>query len=203
MTVLDQASGPDFRRLLAQKAWFELTAAVRARFDHPAASRAYPGSMAVRASAFGWLLAQVCRLVGTPVAPWVGEAVPVNVRVWVDGDGALVWDRTYVFGGRGPILVTSRKLMNHKGELLEIARGGLGMKLLASVEDGALCFRSTHYFWMLRGIEIAIPSLATPGQAEVIHRDVGGGRFTFSMRFVHPWAGETLFQSGTFEDPRP
>ena len=48
-----------------------------------------------------------------------------------------------------------------------------------------------------------IPLLITPGHVDVVHRDEGKGRFTLSMRFTHPWAGETLFQSGTFEDPRP
>jgi hypothetical protein len=76
------------------------------------------------------------------------------------------------------------------------------MRLIASVEAGALRFRSRGYFWMLAGVPIPIPALLTPGEADVIHGDEGGGRFTFAMRFTHPWAGETLFQSGIFEDPK-
>ncbi|HZZ36068.1 MAG TPA: DUF4166 domain-containing protein, partial [Caulobacteraceae bacterium] len=106
------------------------------------------------------------------------------------------------FAARPPTLITSRKLVSRRGALLEIARGGLGMRLIASVEAGALRFRSRGYFWMLAGVPIPIPALLTPGEADVIHGDEGGGRFTFAMRFTHPWAGETLFQSGIFEDPK-
>jgi hypothetical protein len=191
---------PDFRVLVGEAAWAELPPAVGARFAADD-ERTYPGTMQVRASPFGALIAHLCRLVGTPVAPWTGEAVAVSVRVWTDDDGALVWDRTYAFAGRAPLLVSSRKLVNRKGELMEVARGGLGMRLAATVEAGVLHFRSTGYFWRLWGVCLPIPDLVTPGDADVIHRDEGGGRFTFAMRFVHPLAGETLFQSGIYEDP--
>jgi hypothetical protein len=193
--------GPDFRTLLGEAAWLELPAAVRSRFAAHGEARTYPGAMAVRASPFGWLIAQLCRLVGTPVAPWVGEDVPVSVRVWPASDGGLVWDRTYRFAGRPPILIASRKIMSSRGRLMEIARGGLGMWLTASVEAGVLHFRSTGYFWMLAGVPVPVPDLVTPGVADVVHQDEGGGRFIFAMRFTHPLWGETLFQSGTFEDP--
>ena len=190
---------PDFRALVGDAAWLRLPAAVRARFtDHR--PRTYPGAMDCRASGLGWLIAQACRLIGTPLAPWRGEAVPMDVRVWQDADGALVWDRTYRFAGRAPIEVSSRKLMAGPA-LLEIARGGLGMRLTAGVRDGALVFVSTGYILRLGSVLLPIPGWLTPGRAEVIHRDLGGGAFRFSMRFVHPFAGETIFQSGDFRDP--
>jgi hypothetical protein len=100
-------ASPDFRALVGERGWAELPLAVRARFAHDT-ERTYPGAMTVRATAYGQLLAQVCRLIGTPLAPWTGEAVPVSVRVWLDAAGALVWDRTYRFAGRAPLLVSSR-----------------------------------------------------------------------------------------------
>ncbi|HZZ34327.1 MAG TPA: DUF4166 domain-containing protein, partial [Caulobacteraceae bacterium] len=102
----------DFRALLGEAAWGALPAAVQARFASHVGARTYPGSMTVRASAFGWLIAQACRLIGMPLAPWTGEAVPVSVTVWVDAAGALVWDRTYAFAARPPMLITSRKLVS-------------------------------------------------------------------------------------------
>lgn len=190
---------PDFQALVGDAAWFDLPAAVRARFtDHR--PRIYPGVMDCRSSALGWLIAQACRLIGMPLAPWRGSAVPVDVRVWQAPDRALVWDRAYRFAGRAPILVTSRKLME-RGALLEIARGGLGMRLTARVEGHALVFITDRYILRLGALLIPIPLWLTPGKAEVIHRDLGGGAFRFSMRFVHPLAGETIFQSGDFRDP--
>lgn len=194
----------DFRKLLGRDAWDRLPHAVQVRFGpHAAAglSTIYDGEMLVEASCFGRLVAQVCRLIGTPLAPWTGADVPTSVDVHLDRRGGLVWARTYSFERRAPILVSSTKLMTAQGDLLEVVRGGLGMALTATVEDGALHFRSRHYFASLGPLRIRIPDLMTPGRAHVVHRDVGGGTFRFTMDFHHPWLGRTLFQDGLFRDP--
>jgi hypothetical protein len=192
-------SHPDFRRLVGEAAWAELPPAVRARFTDTAA-RTYQGAMAVRASAAGLVFAQLCRLIGTPLAPGRGEDVPVSVKVFERSDGAMVWDRYYRFGDRRPVKVGSCKKADRRG-LVEVVRGGLGMALDVSVEDHALHFRSRGYFWEVLGLRIPLPGLITPGAAHVFHRDEGRGRFTFGLRFVHPWLGETFWQEGLFEDP--
>jgi hypothetical protein len=193
----------DFPRLLGRQAWASLPAAVQARFGQHAASVStiYAGRMVVAASSFGWLVAQLCRLIGTPLAPWTGPDVPTSVDVHLDSRGGMVWARTYRFDGRAPILVSSTKLMDAAGGLMEVVRGGLGMALTASVEDGALHFRSRYYFASLGGLRLRIPGLLTPGRAHVVHRDEGGGAFTFAMDFRHPLLGLTLFQEGLFHDP--
>ncbi len=194
----------DFPALLGPDAWARLPAAVQHRFAaHPAQglNTVYDGRMVVEASLFGRLVSQVCRLIGTPLAPWTGADVPTSVDVHLDPRGGLVWARTYRFDRRSPVLVSSTKLMTAGGELLEVVRGGLGMALTVSVEDGALHFRSRRYFASLGSLRLPIPDLLTPGRAHVVHRDVGGGRFRFTMDFHHPWFGRTLFQDGVFEDP--
>lgn len=195
----------DFRRLLGADAWNSLPAAVQHRFaPHAAGARlVFEGRMVVSASPFGRLLAQACRLIGTPLAPWTGPDVPTSVDVFLDSRGGLVWARTYRFDGHAPILVSSTKMMDARRGLLEVVRGGLGMALEATVEDGALHFRSCYYFVSLGPLRLRIPSLMTPGSAHVLHRDVGGGAFLFSMDFRHPLLGLTLFQEGVFHDPVP
>jgi len=193
----------DFHRLLGGPAWRSLPYAVQRRFG-PAAHLSpvrYAGEMVVRASAIGWLIAQACRLLGTPLAPWTGEAVPVAVDVYTDAKGALVWDRTYAFQRHRQVKVTSRKMLGRRGELMEVIHGGLGMTLNLTAEDGALHFRSIGYFFQVAGLRMPIPGLLTPGAAHVIHEDQGGGRFRFTLRFAHPLAGETFFQTGLFQDP--
>ncbi|MEO8113471.1 MAG: DUF4166 domain-containing protein [Phenylobacterium sp.] len=193
----------DFRRLVGGPAWRSLPHAVQQRFG-PAAHLTptrYEGEMVVRASRAGWLLAQACRLLGTPLAPWIGEAVPVTVEVHTDARGALVWDRTYGFAGRTPVRVSSRKVLGRSGELMEVIQGGLGMTLVVTVEAGALHFRSTGYFLKVAGLRLPIPGLATPGAAHVIHQDAGDGWFRFTLSFAHRLAGETFFQTGLFRDP--
>lgn len=193
----------DFQTLLGAQ-WEALPAAVQARFGPEACARphAYAGEMRVRANLVGFVMAQLCRLIGTPLAPWRGEAVPVTVDVHTDPHGALVWDRLYRFDGRPPIFVSSRKIVTERG-LVEVVKGGLGMALDLTVEDGALHFRSTGYFLELGHprLRLPIPGWITPGRAHVIHRDEGAGRFRFTLSFAHPLFGETLFQDGMFADP--
>lgn len=198
-----RAGHVDFMRLVGRRAWGELPEAVRARFGADAHRRRtiYAGEMTVRASALGQAFAHACRLIGTPLAPWTGEDVPTTVEVYPHPAGGIVWERTYGFAGRRPVRVSSTKMLDRRGELMEVVRGGLGMALAVSVEDRALHFRSRHYFVTLAGLKLRIPGVLTPGAAHVVHRDEGGGTFRFTMRFVHPFAGETLFQEGLFRDP--
>jgi hypothetical protein len=190
----------DFERLLGRAAWLSLSADTRARFKTGAEPRTYEGGMGVRASFAGLVIAQICRLIGQPLAPWRGEDVPVSVAVHTDKDGSLVWDRLYRFPRKRPCFVTSRKVADHRG-MVEMVRGGLGMALNVTVEGGAIHFRSRGYFLEIAGRRLPLPGLMTPGRAHVIHRDLGDGRFLFSLAFDHPWLGETLSQEGIFADP--
>jgi len=196
---------PDFRRLVGEAAWSALPALARARFD--AAShhvvRRYPGAMDVRMNWLGWLFARACRLIGTPLAPWPGVEVPVTVSVRPLPGGAILWERTCAYLGRPALTIASRKEAAPDGSLLEVTRGGLGMRLAVTVEAGALTFRSTAYFWRVGAVHLPIPLLLTPGRACVVHRDLGGGRFHFGLSFVHPLAGETFNNAGDFRDPIP
>jgi len=196
---------PDFRALVGEAAWAELPAAVRTRFDAGAhlGERLFPGAMDMRMNWLGWVYAQACRLIGTPLAPWRGQAVPARVLVLREPGGAIRWERTYAFPGRAPLTIASFKLAARDGGLLEVTGGGLGMRLAVSVEAGALVFRSTAYFWRIGRWLAPIPSLLTPGRACVTHRDLGGGRFHFALSFTHPLAGETLVNAGDFQDPAP
>lgn len=194
----------DFRALVGRAAWFQLPAPVRARFERGAHANGpvfYPGVMQVHASPLGRLVAEVCRLIGTPLAPGVGDEVPVNVEVRETPDGGIEWLRTYRFKGRAPVEVGSCKRMSIEGELLEVVRGGLGMRSAVTVENHALHFRSESYFFETPGGRIPIPLWFTPGRAHVEHAHVTDEVFRFTMRFVHPLFGETFFQTGLFRDP--
>src|SRR5580698_6874717 len=86
---------PHFRQLLGETAWASLPVAVRARFDAAAhlTPRLYEGTMDVRLNWLGWVFAQACRLIGSPLTPWRGRSVPVSVHVRAEPGGAIVWER--------------------------------------------------------------------------------------------------------------
>jgi hypothetical protein len=193
---------PDFRALLGE-AWAELPLAVRARFDAAAhaSPRDFPGAMDVRMNWLGWICARACGLAGSPLAPWRGADVPVTVKVRREPQGGVRWERIYSYPGRAPLSIVSMKLAAPDGSLLEVTRGGFGMRLALAVEGRALVFRSTSYFFRIGAWLAPLPDLMTPGRCTVVHRDLGGGRFRFSLEFRHPRAGETIVNVGDFQDP--
>jgi hypothetical protein len=193
----------DFERLVGSEGWLRLAPAVRERFGHRAASpERFTGTMhMVEASAAGLILARLCRLIGTPFAPYRGRDVPVAIRLHVDRTGeGIVWDRLYLYPQRPPVLVTSTKRMADDGGLLECVGGGFGMHLKVLEADGALHFVSRRYFWRVAGWRVALPHLVSPGLAHVTHADIGGGRFRFTMTIRHRWFGLLFHQDGIFSD---
>src|SRR5579883_2788254 len=89
------------RAALGEAGWLRLPPQVRARFADAAGRADYRGSFqTVRASHAGRLLAQLCRLLGTPVAPWTGTGVAASVHVRPDARGGIVWERLYHFPHR-------------------------------------------------------------------------------------------------------
>ena len=203
----DLAPDPSFERLLGELAWRRLAPAVRERFRWKPASGAeihYAGEMlVVRSSRLGWLMAQLCRLIGTPLAPHRGARVPVTVTLSLDADGAgVVWRRLYRFPGRRAVTCVSVKKAAESEGLIECVGGGIGMWLRLSERAGALYFRSTGYFWTIGRWRVALPDWLTPGALTVVHSDEGQGRFRFVISVVHPFIGETFFQDGVFEAER-
>jgi hypothetical protein len=154
----------------------------------------------VRSSRLGWVMAQLCRLIGSPLAPHRGTNVPVTVTLTLDRDGAgVVWRRVYRFPGRRAVACVSIKKATNADGLIECVGGGIGMWLRLSERAGALHFRSTGYFWALGRWRVALPDWLTPGALHVAHSDEGEGRFRFRISVVHPRWGETFFQDGVFE----
>ncbi len=197
--------GHDFAALVGPEGWRRLPTLIRARFacGSAASDVTYAGSMqSVRCSRAGYLLAQLCRLVGTPLAPFEGRDVPIEVRVHDDPQkGGIAWDRIYFFPGHAPVTVTSTKVFADDGAmLLECVGGGFGMRLSVFEQDRKLHFVSQSYFWRFAGISIRLPDWLTPGMAHVIHSDLGEGWFRFEMTMQHRLLGETFYQDGTFKE---
>ncbi len=193
---------PSFRHLLGELAWRRLAPAVRARFavkPAPGNEIRYVGAMrVVRRSAAGWVMARLCRLIGTPIAPHGGVDVPVSVVLRLADDShGIVWERLYRFPGRAPVRCVSVKRATAEG-LIECVGRGVGMWLALSVENGALHFRSTGYFWRCGRMLLRLPLWLTPGAMHVAHIDLGGGRFRFQIDVHHPLFGETFHQDGVF-----
>lgn len=195
------AALPDFEGLIGAVGWRRLAPDIRRRFTEkprPGQPIVYSGVMhIVWCSALGWLLAQLCQLIGTPFAPYRGVDVPVVIRLLDGGAHAVVWEREYRYPQRAPVLVRSTKLSAADG-LRECIGYGLGMKLAVYEEQGALHFRSRRYFWRVAGSTLPLPHLLSPGVAHVVHADLGDGSFRFCMTVRHGLFGTLFRQEGVF-----
>ena len=192
----------DLLTLVGGAGWARLPAAVRRRFDADHGAATYVGRMELRCSPLGRVFALVSRLFGSPLSGVTSNAVPTFVRVFDDGRGGMVWERSFHTAGDGaPHVVRSTKQLGSDGGLLERTDGGLSMALEVFEERGALVFESRRFTLLLGRLRLPVPALMTPGTCRVTHTDLGDGLFRFDLDIVHPLWGHTFHQSGVFADP--
>lgn len=200
----DRHPAPDFESLVGAEGWRRLRGDIRRRFmQKPKAGCDihYNGVMEkVDCSWTGWILAQLCRLIGMPFAPHRGCDVPTAIRLIDDGRGGVIWQREYCYAGRKPARVQSTKRSGPDGSLLECVGLGLGMRLAVFEANGDLHFLSLRYFCHIGGHYLQLPHLLSPGTAHVIHRDLGDGQFRFTMTIHHALLGTLFHQDGVFPD---
>jgi hypothetical protein len=194
-----------FRALLGNEAWDALPAEVQRRFSKRlsgAQVALYRGLVVeMRVSRLGWLLAQLCRLVGAPL--------PLNRK---SGGGALVavsedrsgggqnWTRIYARPNAFPQVIHSAKRFCGPTGLEEYLGGGLGMALRIEALSDGIAFVSDHYFFQVGTRRARVPRALTPGVTRVTHRQVAGASFLFGLEVVHPLAGTLIRQEILFDD---
>ncbi len=189
------------KRLGAQ--WNQLHPNIQARFAcDPKDGEIihYHGNIDVSRSRAGWLFAQLTRIIGNPLAPFKGQHVPLDVKLFTrPNQQGVFWERTYHFEKRKPFVVTSVKKEGRAHEdLLECVGGGFGMVLNVTAEDKALHFRSEYYFLEWLGFRVRLPHWVTPGATHVVHEDKREGNFRFTITMTHCALGQTFHQSGIF-----
>lgn len=192
-----------YREALGFRAWRKLDPAVRCRFSvRPVAAGTirYRGVMArVELSFMGWCFAQACRLIGTPLAPYCGRGVPMEIELAeVDNPAGIAWKRTYLFPQRPPFTVVSIKSHGLPGGLTEHIGSGFSMRLKLEEDAGCLVFRSVGYDVRLLGRLVKIPDWLTPGVTTVLHEQLHGDHFRFVLSVQHPILGQTIYQEGEF-----
>jgi hypothetical protein len=194
-----------FRALLSADEWAALSPAVRARFSKRltgGATAVFTGKiLETRMSRFGWLFAQMARLVGGPLPVSRDVHVPSVVSVTEDmATGGQHWTRLYARRTTFPQIVHSSKRFAGPTGLEEYVGRGVGMTLDVNVRDGVLLFHSNAYFFEVGRLRVTLPHWLTPGAITVAHTECGDGCFTFTLDVVHPRLGELIHQVGLFRE---
>lgn len=193
-----------FRNLLGEAAWQRLPPAVQARFSKriaPGAAILYRGHVArTDLSAAGRVLAFLARMIGSPLPDTPGATGAAVVAVTEDASGeSQVWTRAYARRGRFPQVVHSMKRFRGATGLEEYVGSGIGMALVLTEVDGALVFRSDHYFLELGRLRLPIPGSLAPGLMQITHRDLGD-EFLFELSLDHPLLGRLIHQIAYFRE---
>lgn len=197
-----------FRALMSDEAWSSLPSAIRRRFSKRVTAghaRVYAGEvLETRMSTVGWLLAQVLRLVGSPLPTTRCSHLPSVVTVTEDrASGGQVWTRLYARPRGFPQVVHSSKRFAGPSGLEEYIGYGIGMALTVGAREGALVFQSAGYFVQVFGRRYFLPEWLCPGALTVIHAEVPDGRSSFTLQIVHPRFGLLLRQMALYREVTP
>jgi hypothetical protein len=194
-----------FAALVSPSAWSQLPQIVRRRFSKrllPGASVTYAGQIIEsRRTYFGWLLAQLCRLIGAPLPLSDDIAAPAVVTVTEDGaTGGQFWTRMYGRPSGFPQVIHSSKRFTGPTGLEEYLGCGFGIALWVDADDRALHFRSAFYFVGAAGWRLRLPRWLAPGELTISHIDCENGWFAFTLNLNHPLFGEAIRQTGLFRE---
>jgi hypothetical protein len=202
ITLLDDHR---FRALLPDDEWGRLPVAIWRRFSKRLADGrtvVYVGEVEEAGfSRIGWWVAQLARVIGGPLPTGSDTGVPMIVTVTEDAaSGGQIWTRICARRDGFPQVIHSAKRFAGPTGLEEYVGFGVSMGLRISVEHEALCFRSTGYSLQLGRLRLPLPEWLTPGDITVVHSDLGGGTFRFTLDVVHPRFGMLVRQSALFRE---
>jgi hypothetical protein len=194
-----------FRALLGGTAWSRLPPAVCERFSKrlcAGATVTYVGKIIdSRRTRPGWVIAQLCRLIGAPLPLRDDIDVPAVVTVIEDAaSGGQFWTRMYGRARGFPQVIHSSKRFAGPTGLEEYLGRGFGIALAVSADTQALHFHSDHYFLALGRWRMRLPRWLEPGALTISHVDRGGGWFAFVLVLRHTLCGEIISQTGLFRE---
>lgn len=131
--------------------------------------------------------------------PYNDQDIPVDIQVYSKPNCDFIFkQRIYRLHKRKPIQFTSYMRESEKGEVLEYVGAGLGMKLVLSVCEGNLYFKSDGYFWDILGWRMPIPDWLTPGKVNLSHCNDSVNQFNIRIEIRHVLWGLTFSQVGVF-----
>ena len=195
---LERETRQHYCQLMGNAAWRRLHPAIRERFSDDQQAF-YMGVMdEIYLSAFGLILANLCRLIDTPLALHRGEKIPVTVSVYFDEKlRGYTWDRFYHFPQKLN-RVRSTKCISRDLGLIECLGRGLGMRLKVREQKSGIEFQSVEYFWQWKQQRFRLPRILSPGVTTVRQTAIDTRKFRFDLTLVHPLLGCLARQSGVF-----
>lgn len=133
------------------------------------------------------------------IVPYRAKNVPISVHYTSrSNDANLYWDRVFQLRPNKDFHFRSYMQHTSENEVIEYVRFGVGMRLLVTVEDGALVFRDMGYIWKILGFNIPVPAGLLFGKAYVEERPIDENTFSMRLELKHPMFGVLFHYKGQF-----
>lgn len=129
-----------------------------------------------------------------------GRDVPVEVRNWTDParPRTLFWHRTFRFPGGDPCVFRSRMVLAGPGEIVELLRFGVGIRMRVEEREGDLVYTALEHCWEIGPWRLGIPNWALLGDALIVESAVSDQALGLRFDIRHPWFGRTFGYRGRF-----
>ena len=134
------------------------------------------------------------------LVPYRGKDIPTTVRNWTTrNDGRnMFWHRTFTFPDGRNAIFTSRMAYLGGQEFIEYVRFGLGIRMMVSVVNGSLVYKSTGYQWDIGRMSLRFPTWVLLGSGSITESARSNTEFFMDFQMKHPWFGRTFSYCGRF-----
>jgi len=194
---------PIFRLALGEAAWQRLAPVIRQHYDSAAFGTRRLILQGVMEEIFHapWVKPWLCLARGfNALVPWQGRDVPVEVSNWADPayPNTLFWHRLFHFADGGEHVFESRMELGGLGEIIELLRFGVGIRMRVSESGGALVYSARDHCWKIGPWILGIPNWALLGEARIVESMSADGGIHLDFTITHPWFGRSFGYRGRF-----
>ena len=131
--------------------------------------------------------------------PRTGRDIPIEVLSHSKPRKAgYYWRRRFYFSEGKPSNFNSTSLYAGPGEILELVRFGLGVRLSLSTSGGGMVMRHLKFVWKIRSLEIRLPIEPLIGRLYVEEMPISENQFSMRLSINHAIFGQTFCYQGTF-----
>jgi predicted DCC family thiol-disulfide oxidoreductase YuxK len=157
------------------------------------------GKMNIYVSKYFSFLTPYLQLTGALV-PYEGKQIPVTVEFKSKKNSSMVYmNRTFYYPGKQPYSFNSKLLVTKKGDVIEVMRFGIGIRMYYSFADGKVELKYGGYVWKLFRLNLPIPLTLILGKVTAQETMITPEGFSMFIRIDHPILGKIFEYDGIFE----
>lgn len=128
-----------------------------------------------------------------------GKEITTQVTKTVSKENSqLNWQRRLKYPQHKEDYFYSHMIHIKDNELVEFVRFGFGLRLLVSVADGQLIYRSNGHIWQYKNFRLTFPDWLLLGTATIIERPISDQTFRLDFSIRHPLLGISYWYQGEF-----